>query len=157
MVLFLAGRGGVRHVVRPLRRLGVKHPMRVNSDRKASVVAEYDGDRIAHLGVDGWAHDSQTLLCRTLWFERREGSVGVFAIDGLQIFPADSILRMAQKYRLLLGERFAGDRVIRIGGREIPDYLIGGDEISSPTASAAVGTKPRVATIMQAIVRMGVT
>jgi hypothetical protein len=96
-----------------------------------SAVAEYDGDRIAHLGMNGWSHDSQTLLCRILWFERREGSVGVFAIDSLQIFPADSILRMAQKYRLLLGERFAGDRVIRIGGSEIPDYLIGGDEIGS--------------------------
>ncbi|HEX3494061.1 MAG TPA: hypothetical protein VHT48_01610, partial [Methylocella sp.] len=80
----------------------------------------------------------------------------VFAIDGLQIFPADSILRMAQIYRLLLGERFAGDRVIRIGGSEIPDYLIGGDEISSLNGVSCRCHKA-VATIMQAIVRMGVT
>ena len=77
MVLFLAGRGGVRHVVRPLRRLGVKHPMRVNSDRKAGVVAEYDGNRIAHLGVDGWAHDSQ--LCSA-------GSCGLSVVKEASVY-----------------------------------------------------------------------
>jgi hypothetical protein len=131
MVMFLTGRAGIRHVVRPLGRLTVKHPVRVNSDRKAGVVAEYDGDRIAHLGVNNRPYDPAALLSWSLQFERREGSVGVFAIDGLEIFPADSVLRMAQEHRLLLGEWLAGNRVIWIGGGEIPNYLIGGDKVCS--------------------------
>jgi FtsP/CotA-like multicopper oxidase with cupredoxin domain len=57
----------------------VKDPVRVDADRKPSVVAEHDGDRVADLGVDDRSQDPETILRWAPWLERDEGSVGVFA------------------------------------------------------------------------------
>ena len=130
MIMFVAHRAGIRHVVRPLGRLGVKDPVRVDADWKPGVVAEYDGDRVADLGVDDRPQDSVTLLRCAPGFQRCEGIIGVFAVGGLQVFPADPVLRLAEISRLLLGEGLSGDRVVRVGGSEIPDYLVSGDKIN---------------------------
>src|SRR5207302_6779098 len=98
--------------------------------RRPGVVAEHDGVRVADLGVGDRPQDSETPLRWTPWHERDEGSVGVFAIDSLQVLPADPVLRLAEISRLLLGEGLSGDRVVRVGGSEIPDHLVGGDKIN---------------------------
>ena len=50
------------HVMRPFGRLVVKDPVRVDADRKPGVVAEYDGNRVADLGVDDRSQDPETFL-----------------------------------------------------------------------------------------------
>ena len=73
---------------------------------------------------------SETSLPWTLWFDRDEGSVGIFAIDGLQVFPADPVLRLAEINQLIRCEGLSCERVIWVGRSIVPGHLVGGDKIN---------------------------
>jgi hypothetical protein len=91
----------------------------------------FNGDRVADLGADDRPQNSETFLPWTLWLERDEGSVGVFAIDGLQVFPADPVLRLAEINRLIRCEGLSSNRVIWVGRSLVPGHLVGSDKINA--------------------------
>jgi hypothetical protein len=115
-------------VVRALGGFLVEHAVRMHADRDRRVVLELDGDGVADLGADDRPENAEALVAG---FRRLERRVGVFAVDRLVVFAADVLVALRDEHFLQARERLAGDRVVRVRRRVIPDELLGRDVVDT--------------------------
>src|SRR5262245_51839184 len=95
-----------------------------------SVVLEFDNDRVADLGVNGWTEHAEMLPLRRHWFQLGERGVGVLAVDRLAVHAANAIVATLHVYVGLVIKWLAGN-LVETRGRIVPLYFIRRDEIAA--------------------------
>src|ERR1700719_184124 len=115
--------------------------MRMHAERMGAIVLEQDLDGISDLGMQNRADDAEILVFRLAFLEFLKSFVGIFAVDGFEVFGADAVRPTLSMH---LGETLEGlaGHVIDTMRRIVPLHFVGCDIVGANFAAGRFRTDP---------------
>ena len=123
----------------------------MHGEGMGGIVLEHDPDGVAHFRAQHRAEHPEMLPLRWARFQRGEGLVGVFAVEGLAVGPADA-MRSALSEDFGVAHKRHAHHLIDAEWSVVPVHLVGSDVVGVNGVSSCAlrvcgkgeaGKKPR--------------